>query len=74
MDNHTSDAAMGLAALTIAQNMLAVLMDRGVITREDVEELLLDAAQVDSTAADSEINAAAGDIVREVMEGLTARH
>lgn len=74
MDEDRTDAAVALAALTIAENLLAVLMDRGVITREDVEELLLDAASVDSTAAESEVNAAAGDIVRDVMEGLTARH
>lgn len=74
MDNNTSDSAVALAALTITENLLAVLLDRGIISREDVEELLLDAANVDSSAADTEINAQAGDLVREVMEGLIMRH
>lgn len=74
MDEDRTDAAIALAALTIAENLIAVLMDRGVISREDVEELLLDAASVDSAAADTDVNAAAADIVREVMEGLATRH
>ncbi len=74
MDEDRTDAAIALAALTIAENLIAVLMDRGVVSREDVEELLLDAASVDSAAADTDVNAAAADIVREVMEGLATRH
>jgi hypothetical protein len=72
MDQRASDTAIALAALTICQNLIAVLMDRNLLTREDVEELLSDASQVG--AADSDVNIEAGDVIREVMDGLTARH
>lgn len=66
MDKHGTDAA-ALAALTICENLIAVLMDREVLTREDVEELLSDAAAID-TGLDE-----AGEVIRDIMEGLTAR-
>jgi hypothetical protein len=65
MHENTSEAALALAALTICQNLIAVLMDRGLLTAVDVEELLADAISVESEA-----NLEAGDVIREVMDGL----
>ena len=74
MNEHTGEAATALAALTICESLIALLMDRNVLTRDDVEDLLSDAAAVDSSAAETEVNAEAADIIRDVMDGLTARH
>lgn len=65
MHDNTSDTALALAALTICENLLAVLMDRNVLTAEDVEELLDDAVSVDRG-----VSIEAGEVIREVMDGL----
>jgi hypothetical protein len=65
MHENTSEAALALAALTICENLIAVLMDRGLLTAVDVEELLADAISVESEAS-----LEAGDVIREVMDGL----
>jgi len=74
MEDGTSDAAVALAALSICENLIAVLMDRNVLSREDIEEMLADAATVDATAAEAEVTAEAGEIIRDLMDGLTMRH
>lgn len=65
--------AAALAALTICENLLAVLLDRNLLSREDVEELLSDAAAVDE-AGDTDTHHQAGDLIRQVMDGLATRH
>lgn len=65
MHDNTSDTALALAALTICENLLAALMDRNVLTAEDVEELLDDAVSVDRG-----VSIEAGEVIREVMDGL----
>lgn len=65
MHDNTSDTALALAALTICENLLAVLMDRNVLTAEDVEELLDDAVSVERG-----VSIEAGEVIREVMDGL----
>lgn len=67
-----SDTAVALAALSICQNILAVLLDRNVITREDIEELLADAAGVQHSLGDGDLalNEEAAEVIQEVMDGL----
>lgn len=67
-----SDTAIGLAALSICENLLAVLMDRKVISHEDVEELLGDAAGLQHLVdnGDAEINEEAAEIIQQVLDGL----
>lgn len=68
----TSDAARALAALSICENLLAVLMDRELISPEDVEELLDDAAnmQVGLGNGDAQVGEEAAEVIRDILDGL----
>lgn len=72
MADHPREAAIGLAALTITQSLLTVLLDRGVLSREDVEELLADAT-LSETDDESGLAAEAGDLIHDLMETLVPR-
>ncbi len=71
MADHPREAAIGLAALTITQSLLAVLLDRGILSREDLEELLADAASTDMD--DDDVAGEAGELVHDLMEALVPR-
>ena len=71
MADQPREAAVGLAALTITQSLLAVLLDRGILSREDLEELLAEAAATD--ADDGELAGEAGELVHDLMEALVPR-
>lgn len=68
----TSDAARALAALSICENLLAVLMDRELISPEDVEELLDDAAnmQMGLGNGDAQVGEEAAEVIRDILDGL----
>lgn len=72
---HISDTAIGLAALSICENLLAVLMDRNVISHEDVEELLGDASGLQHSIGndESDVNEETAEIIQQVLDGLAAR-
>lgn len=74
MQDRASDTAIAMAALSICENMLAVLMDRNLLNRTDVEELLTDAAQVQENSApdseDAQANRQAAALIRQVIDGL----
>ena len=71
MADHPREAAIGLAALPITQSLLAVLLDRGILSREDLEELLADAASTDMD--DDDVAGEAGELVHDLMEALVPR-
>ncbi len=67
-----SDAALALAALSICENLLVTLIDRELISREDVEELLEDAAEGQSALGNGDFQAGeeAAEIIRDIMDGI----
>lgn len=64
--------AVSMAALAICENLLAVLLDRDLLTLDDVEELLSDAAASQTVDEISEVNEQAAQIIRGVLDGLVA--
>lgn len=66
-----SDTALAMAALSICENLLAVMIDRDLLSVEDVAELLEDAAASQHMTQDGNgTGDQAADLIRQIADGL----
>ncbi|MBF0306721.1 MAG: hypothetical protein HQL40_16995 [Alphaproteobacteria bacterium] len=72
MNGKVNQGATAAAALTICENLLAVLIDREVLTPEDVDELLSDSAGL-LADAEGEGGEEASALVEEIRTALAGR-
>lgn len=72
MNGKVNQGATAAAALTICENLLAVLVDREVLTPEDVDELLSDSAGL-LADAEGEGGDEAAALVEEIRTALAGR-
>ncbi|MBF0374323.1 MAG: hypothetical protein HQL39_13020 [Alphaproteobacteria bacterium] len=72
MNGKVNQGATAAAALTICENLLAVLVDREVLTPEDVDELLSDSAGL-LADAEGEGGEEASALVEEIRTALAGR-
>jgi len=74
--NRVSDTAAAMAAISICENLLAVLLDRELLSPADVEEMLSEAAESVRAAGSSngtaEATEEAAQLIVAVMDGLVA--
>lgn len=72
-DKTIHQAAIGLASLTVLQNLIEILVKKRVLMEEDVESIFQDAAALHEKAAESSTtnaNADAALALRKILESI----